>query len=649
MEGRVNPEDSNDLMSSCITGAGKPSRRPEAEELVFDESGKRHCGWQGRTADQRQTEDNAMRNSTPSDAPRWLTRGIVLLLVLVAANLLAWRSVEPDLWGHIQYGEDWLHSGQMPQTATHTYSTPDQPWVNHENLFELAVAIGQRTVGGLGLMIGKCLAGLWLLWTMVRTARKRQVPLMAAVVAMIPTAWGLSEFWLARPQLFSFVFFGLMLMAFERAFNGCGFSCRTGLQTRPDNESKARTGPQTRWLWMCVPLMTVWTNSHGGFLAGLCVLLAVLGLKSIELWIRRRKDSLRTIAEFAAIGAAALLSVFINPYGYELPYWMLVSLSQPRPEVSEWASIFDGGVTAIPFVVLTLLTVSSLWWTRRRRDWVEVIVLSLIAVQTLGHVRHLAFFAIAFGFWMPGHLVSLWHRMVEWRPTLGTNEELSATAVRWLKAEISFVAVLLVALLTHTFATFGVDRSKYPVDAVEFMARNNINGKLIVTFDWAQYALAALAPATTVGFDGRYDTCYPQTVVDMNFDLLFGSDLSRRYRGKDSGPADSNRVLEFGNPDLVLLDRIADVPGVEHLKQHPDWSVLYSDGRSMLWGRRSVFDDSASSRFFPADRRRISDDAPQGIAQWPGFPNRSGRDAFSLDKAAAVQPAIQISPLMTLR
>ncbi len=590
-----------------------------------------------------------MPNSDSSEAPRWLTRGIVLLLLLVAANLLAWRSIEPDLWGHIQYGEDWLHTGRMPRTATHTYSTPEHPWVNHENLFELAVAIGQRTVGGLGLMIGKCLAGLSLLWMMVRTAQKRQVPLMAAVVAMIPTAWGLSEFWLARPQLFSFVFFGTMLMAFEKAFRGCTSLGRKEFPSRPDTEFAVRTGLQTRWLWMCVPLMTVWTNSHGGFLAGLCVLIAVLGLRSIELWIRFRTESLRTIAEFAAIGVAAVLSVLVNPYGYELPYWILVSLSQPRPEVSEWAGIFNGGVTAVPFVVLTLLTVTSLWWTRNRRDWVELVVLSLIAVQTLGHVRHLAFFAIAFGFWMPGHLISLWHRLVEWRPTLGSNEVLSPSAAKWLKAEISVVAVLLTGLLTHTFATFGVDRSKYPVDAVEFMAREHIHGKLVVTFDWAQYALAALAPATTVGFDGRYDTCYPQSVVDMNFDLLFGSDMSRRYRGKDSGPVDPNRVLEFGSPDLVLLDRLADLPGGEHLDRLPHWMVLYRDGRSVLWGRRSVFDDPTGSRFIPASRRRINDDIPQGIAQWPGFPNRTGRDAFSPDKAAEVQKARQPSPFLTLR
>lgn len=562
-----------------------------------------------------------------------MTRAIVLLLTLVAANLLAWRTVEPDLWGHIQYGEDWLHAGRMPRTATHTYSTPDHPWVNHENLFELAVAIGQRTVGGLGLMIFKCLAGLWLLRAMVRTAQGRGVSTLTAVVSMVPVTWGLSEFWLARPQLFSFLCFGLMMLAVDRAFRNIADSGRVAF----------------KWLWMCVPLMTVWTNSHGGFAAGLCVLLALLGLRSIEMLIKRQPGAWKSITHFSVIGAAAALAVLVNPYGYELPWWMLVSLSQPRPEVSEWANILDGGITAVPFAVLSVLTITSLWMTRRKRDWVELIVLGLIAVQTLGHVRHLAFFALAFGFWMPLHVGSLWDRLAAWRPTLGTHEKLTARAARLLASEITVVGILLLSLLGYSFANFGVDRGKFPVSAVEFMAEENISGRMVVTFDWAQYALAALAPSTTVGFDGRYDTCYPQWVVDINFDLLFGNDMSRRFRGKNSGAVDSNRVLEFGDPNLVLMDRIADPAAVKFLDSNDAWTRLYSDGRAILWGRRTVFDDPGSPGYLPAERRRIGDEMPSGIAQWPGFPGRSGRNAFSPDVAAAAERSRKADLDLTLR
>ena len=173
------------------------------------------------------------------------------------------------------------------------------------------------------------------------------------------------------------------------------------------------------------------------------------------------------------------------------------------------------------------------------------------------------------------------------------------------------------------------------------MTTNNLNGKLVVTFDWAQYALAALAPCTTVGFDGRYDTCYPPTVVDSHFDLLFGQDSSRRHRGPDSGPIDSNQHLDFGTPDLVLMDRQKDRAAVEFIKTRPDWVVLYEDGRSILWGRHDIYDDPRSVRFFPPTLRICSDVMPSGIAVWPGFPNRTGRDAFHAEVAAQVQQAFE--------
>ncbi len=575
---------------------------------------------------------NAMTHTSQSPIPRWLHCGILTLLTLVAANLLAWRSIEPDLWGHIQYGEDWIHAGRMPTTATHTYSTPEHPWVNHENLFELAVAFGQRTVGGYGLMIFKCVSGLWLLWMMVRNASRLAVPALTAAVAMIPVAAGLAEFWLMRPQLFSFLFFGMMLVAIDRAFR----------------DWRAAKTVDMRWLWLCIPLLIAWTNAHGGFAAGLCVFVVVLGFRGIELWLHQRRRATRTLVQFGVLGVAAMLSVLINPYGYELPYWMIVSLSQPRPEVSEWANILDGGGVLFPFLALSVLSIGCVCLTRFRRDWVQIIVLGLIAVQAIGHLRHLAFFAIAFGFWMPQHVWSLWHRLVEWRPTLGIHQEFTGRAARLIGLELAAVAAGLAGLLGYTFSTFGVDRSKYPVSAFEYMDNEHINGRLVVTFDWAQYALAALAPDTTVGFDGRYDTCYPQTVVDMNFDLLFGSDTSRRYRGSDSGPVDSNRVLEFGNPNLVLMDCIADVAAVQHLDNHPDWIPLYRDGRAALWGRRSIFDNPALAGYVAPERRRISNVMPTGIAAWPAFPNRSGRDAFSPDAALRASRERQTATKLTV-
>ena len=57
--------------------------------------------------------------------------------------------------------------------------------------------------------------------------------------------------------------------------------------THPENpikisEALGYTAWRLRLLWMLVPLFLVWGNSHGGFVAGLCVVIAYLGMRSIE-------------------------------------------------------------------------------------------------------------------------------------------------------------------------------------------------------------------------------------------------------------------------------------------------------------------------------------------------------------------------------
>jgi len=555
--------------------------------------------------------------ATQGSQPEWLRLGLAAAVLLSCGILLSTRTVEPDLWGHIQYGEDWLYSGTLPRTATHTYTASGYPWINHENLFELSVALGQRAVGGAGLMILKTLAGLAVILVMLRRSVRLQIPLVSAAICLLPAAMCLAEFWLMRPQLFSFIFFAAQLVWTERAFADW-------------QEGRA---PRYRWLWLCLPLMVLWTNSHGGVLAGLCVFLALLGLRCIEAFLRRRADAMRVSMHLGVLCVLAAGTLFVNPYGWELPYWFAVSLSQPRPEVSEWAGLLDGGPASILFVFLTVVTVFSVKYTRRRRDWVELILVAVVALQAPGHIRHLAFFALMFGLRLPEHFVSACEAVL---PTRAVRPLRGAGA--WLvQAELGLILAGLSAVLIHRHIVFGVSREEYPVDAVAFMDRHQLQGKLAATFDWAQYSLAALAPATTLGFDGRYDTCYPQQVVDMHFDFLFGREWKRRHRGQDSGPIDPEKLLSHGTPDLVLLHRRRDVPAVKLMATHPDWSVLYQDGLAVLYGRCSVYDDLLSVRHFPEELRQISDVRPQGRAEWPGFPGRNGRDAFSPARAAEVQ------------
>lgn len=544
-----------------------------------------------------------------SQTPAWLTRTFVALVLLACACMLSQRMVDPDLWGHIQYGEDWLAEGALPRVASHTYAAPGYPWVNHENLSELALAFGHRVGGGLGLMIGKAALGVIMLLSMIVVATRRGVSTFFASVCMLAVTGALVEFWCARPQLASFLCMAGLLLVLEVAFRDW------------ESERKVRFGPMLALL----PIMVIWTNAHGGFVAGFCVAAAYIGLRGLHaLWLSG-KPALPLFAKLCGVIVACGLCTLLNPYGPGLLLWLLKSLGAPRPEITEWVSIPRSGPTIIPFSILTVLTLASLKWSTRRRDPAQFITIGLVAVQTFMHCRHIAFYGILFGFWIPPHLHSVWQRVLATVPNKPESEPIEGRAARLLGLQAAAVAVLLGGLITYQFSQFGVDREEYPVDAVQFMSDHGLQGRIVVTFNWAQYTLAAL-PDSTVGFDGRFRTCYPQSVVDMNFDLTIGDHPQIRHRGADSGPFDPTAVLEHGKPDFVLIDRKGDWPARETLAQHADWTLLYQDSLAQLWGRRIKFGDPGSAQYVATPN--VSDREVSGIAAWPAFPDRSGRDAF---------------------
>ena len=161
---------------------------------------------------------------------------------------------------------------------------------------------------------------------------------------------------------------------------------------------------------------------------------------------------------------------------------------------------------------------------------------------------------------------------------------------------------------------------------------------MIVTYNWAQYAIAAFGPrhanddGIRVSFDGRFRTCYPQEVVDMNFDFVLGH-LEPRFRGKHSPPFNDETALDFGQPDLVLLNR-HQPPSVNVMfRNQNDWTLLYQDKMAQLWGRRSTFDDPQSANYIQPGQRQITDEEQEGTVTWPALPVR-GRTAAQLASGA---------------
>lgn len=576
------------------------------------------------------SDSTSNKTSVDTDAARREYRvmkwAIVVALAVATAAPLALNLVDPDLWGHVRYAQDWLADGKLPATATHTFTAPDHPWINHENLAELAFALGHEYLGTTGLLIAKCAWGMAIILLMVWIASRHGVHPLLSWALMLLVASNLQAFFPLRPQLLSFGLCSVMLVLLDRAFSLW-------------NEER-----RVRWKYLApMPILfVVWINSHGAVVAGLCILGAYLGGRCVELLMRRNELTISSLMGLSTIGITSVAATLANPYGLDMHRWLATSLGQPRPEITEWAPPAVDDPIFWPWVALLAVAAFSLASTRLRRDWVQIAILALVAWQSASHLRHIAFLAILCGFWLPSHLQSALGRL---RPRAAQSLSIMRLSP-WMRRAALAVLMLSIGLqgmvLGRRLKDLPVDRSFYPVDAMEFMAQHHLTGKLVVSFNWAQYAIAALAPEVQVAFDGRFRTCYPQEIVDMHFDFLLGENNGKRFRSEASGPIDGSRVLEFGAPDLVLVDRSYEhaVSVMQQVaRREPSrWILLYRDATAELWGRGGRYDDPTNEHHLPLASRMIDDNEKTGGVAWPALPRRRNSDQLAEQQSETTNP-----------
>ncbi len=568
----------------------------------------------------------------------WAAWAIVAGTLLAAAIAVSPNGADPDLWGHVQYGRDALRDG-LARTTTYSYTANGYRWINHENLSELALAIGVDTIGPAGLLLLKTLLGLAIcfvpFWKTKAFAKK---PLPVVVVSLL-IAVNLTNHWNVRPQLFSFGFFALLLVLLEFAFTGWqGHWNLPWLSQLRRGEPADAFSWNHRWvklMWLAVPLCFLWTNTHGGFMAGVGVLCVYLACRMIEAATSYGWKASGMLRRLALMIVVVLLATLINPYSFGLHQWMLEALREPRPEITEWHPLYSLDIFSIAFVAMAAVIVFSLAFSKKPLDFTQLVVLTLVAAQAVMHQRHAPFLAMLCGFWVTPHVVSAWERVTQ--RSDGT-ERAPHPAFAW--GAVVLGGLLFAVPLWHRLSVMPVYRDTYPVSAIEFLDEHHLHGKTIVSYNWAQYFIAARCGEgdSTVQFDGRFRTCYPQAVVDRHFDFILGDAPGMRHR-KLAGPVDPTAALQQGDPKLVLLDR-----GQPHSEQVMEematgWTLLYQDSLAQLWGRSDLFNDPQSPEYLAPQQRSISDAEQSGYVAWPAIPSHNGSDHPSSQLARAPHAA----------
>lgn len=578
--------------------------------------------------------------------------------MLAAALAMSPNVADPDLWGHVQFGRDVLKSGEIAATTSYSYTAEGYRWINHENLSEITMAIIADSVGPLGLVIGKFLLSLFVLICILRWNLKNGVGLTASCIVTLLVGANLGYHWSIRPQLSSFIGFTMMILLLQYCFTGWRgrwhlpfpkkwFAASDTQNERLNNEIDIRASlgydsTRMRLLWVAPIIFLIWANSHGGFVAGLCIYTAYLGSRAFEAICRGGRFGWNNAGwglarRMALMATVAVLITFLNPYGPRLHLWLLESLGNPRPEISDWSSRELFSLVGMKLWVLVAIAIFALSFSKQKWDATQLLLLAITLWQSLSHFRHVPFFVILCGFWIGPHLHSSLQRFA----TTQRSIDVSKFGRRVVQAGLAAALVVISAGLFNRLSDVQVFRNQFPVDAIDFMRQNELHGRLVVTYDWAQYSIFALcspeqsARTSQIAFDGRFRTCYPQSIVDMHFDFLYGHAKSvERFRSPDSPPCDPSRVLNYKQPELVLLRRRGELTE-QHMEMNTDrWVLLYQDAISQVWGARHVYANSNSPWYLPPEDRIVSNRMASDCVTWPAvYPTKPP----VLDKRHAVE------------
>jgi hypothetical protein len=472
----------------------------------------------------------------------WITCGLGALAASFTLFCLETTYTPLDLWGYLAFGRLFWMGRSFPYQDVFAYVPTIKPWVYHEWLTGVVFYPLFIASGAVGLQTLKYCLGLGTVALAYATARRRGASQVAATLLILMTGLILGcGCGPVRAQIFTFFFFALVLYILERV-----------------KLSK-------RWgglMWL--PLILVpWANFHGGFVAG-------LGL--IFLYALGEGLSGRTFWPYVLTLVVAALATLLNPYGWEYWSYLARALTMPRPEIREWNSIwraYHAGTYPRPALFMLLaLIVFSLFLMRRKERWKLPEI--LVGVVTLGlgirSVRFLPFFALALFALLPP---ALKYSEDYLRLKLETNALFSSArrVFAWVLLVLS--AVILVIFFTRApFSLIIKAGPNYPVGAMRYLGYHHLSGKLLVYYDWGEYAIFHLSPHFRVAMDGRYETVYPPEVCQIYWDFAFARPNWKTF-------------LEQYPPDFILLPKNEETTKL--LTRDPAWRIVYSDKFCILF------------------------------------------------------------------
>ena len=457
-------------------------------------------------------------------------------------------SIDSDLGRHLTIGNYILDHRSIPTHDLFSHTLTDQSRPPYEWLSQIFFAISYRLLHLDGvILLTAIIIGITTLLIFQHSKHRSKSPLIALVITLISAA-ATSIHWLPRPHIFTFLLLAIWIDKLE--------------QLRKEEKPS---------VYVFLLIMLFWANLHGGFVFGFLAWGAYL---AGWLWDNRRaKANIQTGKSFFLTGILSLAASFITPDLWR--NWEAVLNNRSAFILSRTAETMPPDFfnpANSPYAILLVLVVIFALMNRRSLSASHVLLLGGLVLMSLLMARNIPLFAIActpiLAEWISGKL-SLSTRWVNLEKRFANL----STPNRW------YVAPLITVIVAFGYFAYNQSNNKtsfqfnpqvFPVQAVDWIESNQIEGRMFNDFNWGGYLLYRLWPQHQVFLDSQSD--------------FYGEPLMREY--------ESISIARGNWKDLFVKYQIMwaiipfNSPLAKALATDSDWKSVYQDSVAIIFIRR---------------------------------------------------------------
>jgi hypothetical protein len=347
-----------------------------------------------------------------------------------------------------------------------------------------------------------------------------------------------------RPQVLGYLFLVLTVIALDRFRQG-----------------------KHLMVWLLPVLMLFWVNTHGSWIVGLGTIFVYWMAGYFDFRVGNLEARRWTQTERCQLGGVFLLSTValaVTPYGTRLaasPFEFAFSLPLNIENIEEWQAmpfhdpVGKAFLALLLFVIVALITLDIRWRLEE---------MFLFLVGTAMACIHIRFVLVFVPFATP----VLARIFARWIPVYEARKDKPALNAAFI--------LLVLSVIVRFFPTTSELNSRisaaFPVDAVHYLAENNIPEPMFNNYNFGGYLVWTRGPEHKVFIDGRGDV-YERGGVFGDYSHI-----------KDLMPG-ALSVLEGYGVQSCLIKR--DEPLAALLAASPEWKRIYIDGLSAIFVRVS--------------------------------------------------------------